>query len=401
MPRRPRVFAEGAIYHVYVRTARRERVFAQAGEAERFLDLVREIKRRDGFAVLAWCVMPSHYHLILRTAEVPLAPSMRLIQGRFAQGYNRRHRSLGSVWQERYKAKLIRETAYVRTAIGYVHLNPVVAGMAEKAKAYRLSGHRALIGQREDGLVDADEALSLFGSRRREALGAYHAVLAALAKTELAQAGTDGWWGVVEGAVEVDPGRVRLDALGATAGGLQRPLLSPMVFLMRACRALGVEAERLASPRRDRATVRLRDLVALVGVERYRITTRALAEELGQSPDHVSRWVGRAGRRKGRRQYVSGGDRPARCRGCRGARSGASAVEAGREGGMSPLALSPPLRSSSIMSTSGDVVPMYLCGATNGTAGSVASTLAFRIAVTTATGSSPSPSTKMGGSWNH
>jgi hypothetical protein len=124
-------------------------------------------------------------------------------------------------------------------------------------------------------------------------------VLAALAKTELAQAGTDGWWGVVEGAVEVDPGRVRLDALGATAGGLQRPVLSPAVFLMRACRALGVEAERLASPRRDRATVRLRDLVALVGVERYRITTRALAEELGQSPDHVSRWVGRAGRRKG------------------------------------------------------------------------------------------------------
>lgn len=86
MPRRPRVFAEGAIYHVYVRTARRERVFAQSGEAERFLDLVREVKRQDGFALLAWCVMPSHYHLVLRTAEVPLSRSMRLIQGHFAQG---------------------------------------------------------------------------------------------------------------------------------------------------------------------------------------------------------------------------------------------------------------------------------------------------------------------------
>ena len=313
MPRWPRVFAEGAIYHVYVRTARRERVFAEEGEAERFLDLVREVKRQDGFVVLAWCVMPSHYHLILRTAEVPLSRSMRLIQGRFAQGYNRRHRTLGSLWQERYKAKVIRDTAYVRTAIGYVHLNPVVAGMADKPKGYLLSGHRALIGQREDGLVDADEALALFGSGRREARSAYRAVLAALAKTEPAQAGANRWSEAAEAALEVDPVRVRLDALGATAGGLQRPVLSPEAFLIRACGALGVEVERLASPRRDRATVRLRDLVALVGVERYRITTRALAEKLGQSPDHVSRWVGRGGRRKGDdsafRQDITGLDR--------------------------------------------------------------------------------------------
>lgn len=299
MPRRPRVFAEGAIYHVYVRTTRREPVFADAGEADRLLDLVREVKRQDKFSVLAWCVMPSHYHLVLRTAEVPLSRSMRLIQGRFAQGYNRRHGSIGSVWQERYKAKLICETVYVRTAIGYVHLNPVVAGIAEKPKDYGLSGHRALIGQRKDGLVDADEALALFGSRQREARGAYRAILAALAKTEPAPSGADRRWDSADGALEVEPGRVRLDALGAAVGAIQRPVLSPEVFLIRACRALGVEPERLGSPSRDRASVRLRDLVALVGVERYRITTRALAEALGQSPDHVSRWIGRALRRKG------------------------------------------------------------------------------------------------------
>ena len=73
MPQRPRVFAEEAIYHIYVRTARPERAFARAGEAGRFLGLVREVKPRGGFAVLAWCVMPSHYHLVLRSAEVPLS----------------------------------------------------------------------------------------------------------------------------------------------------------------------------------------------------------------------------------------------------------------------------------------------------------------------------------------
>ena len=57
--------------------------------------------------------------------------------GALSQGYNRRHRTLGSVSQERYKATLIRDTAYVRTAIRYAHLNPVVAGIAEKPKGYR------------------------------------------------------------------------------------------------------------------------------------------------------------------------------------------------------------------------------------------------------------------------
>ena len=293
------MFAEGAIYHVYVRTARRERVFARSGEAERFLELVREVKRQDGFAVLAWCVMPSHYHLVLRTAEVPLSRSMRLIQGRFAAGYNRRHRTLRSVWQERYKAKLIHDTAYVRTVIGYVHLNPVVAGLANKPEGYRLSGHLVLTGRGADGLVDAGEALSLFGLRPLEARRKYRAVLAGLDRAEPVRAGADGWWEDLAGGVlEVDPARVRLDALGVTAGGLERPPLPADIFLMRACAVLGVEAERLASPRRDRPTVRLRDLVALVGAERYCIPTRALAAALGRNPDHVSRWIGRAGRRK-------------------------------------------------------------------------------------------------------
>ena len=61
MPRAPRVFVEGGIYHVYNRVTRGERVFAEDGEAQRFVELMREIKKRDGLVVLAWCVMSNHY----------------------------------------------------------------------------------------------------------------------------------------------------------------------------------------------------------------------------------------------------------------------------------------------------------------------------------------------------
>ncbi|MGQ9752101.1 MAG: transposase [Thermoanaerobaculaceae bacterium] len=80
---------------MYCRTARHERIFADAREAQALLDIFRDLRDRDGFAILAWSVMPTHYHLALRTGEVPLWRSMRLVQGRFAQSYNQRHKNIG------------------------------------------------------------------------------------------------------------------------------------------------------------------------------------------------------------------------------------------------------------------------------------------------------------------
>ncbi len=81
MPRRPRVFVEGGIYHICCRTARRAPVLADECEAQRFLGVVREVTQRGRFAVLAWCLMPKHHHFVRRTAEVPLWRSMRRIAG--------------------------------------------------------------------------------------------------------------------------------------------------------------------------------------------------------------------------------------------------------------------------------------------------------------------------------
>ncbi len=72
MPRAPRVFVEGGIYHVYNRVTRGERVFAEDGAAQRLVDVMREIKQRDGLVVLAWCVMSNHTHLAARCTSAPL-----------------------------------------------------------------------------------------------------------------------------------------------------------------------------------------------------------------------------------------------------------------------------------------------------------------------------------------
>jgi hypothetical protein len=55
MPRRPRVFADGAIYHVYARFGRGVQVFAEGEGAKHFVAIVADVKRTDGLTVLAWC----------------------------------------------------------------------------------------------------------------------------------------------------------------------------------------------------------------------------------------------------------------------------------------------------------------------------------------------------------
>lgn len=61
MPRRPRVFVEGGIYHVYSRFARGAEVYRGADDADRFLDLLNQVARRDGLTVFAWVLMSNHY----------------------------------------------------------------------------------------------------------------------------------------------------------------------------------------------------------------------------------------------------------------------------------------------------------------------------------------------------
>ena len=80
MGRRPRNLIPGGIYHVYNRVSRGQHVFRDDEEADRFEDLIAGTKKRGDCQILAWCVMSNHYHLAVRTAEVPLSRSMRTIR---------------------------------------------------------------------------------------------------------------------------------------------------------------------------------------------------------------------------------------------------------------------------------------------------------------------------------
>jgi REP element-mobilizing transposase RayT len=301
MPRRPRVFVDGAIYHVYCRFAHGARVFAVPEEAERFLAIAREVKRTDELSILAWCLMPTHYHLAVRTGRLPLWRSLRVIQGRFALVHNRRHRTLGPLWQGRYKARVVDGQDGLDRLLAYIHLNPVKAGLAASPAGYRWSGHRELLGRVRAPLVDVEEALRLYGSRRGAATQAYAAMVRAAGREAWAaeEPGRLPWWGRAAGkAGGLDgPHRPTLDALGAsTAPARVRASLEEILAAVE--QATGLTRERLASGVQDRATVAARELLAVVAVHRCGARVTEVGRCLGRPADTASRWLRRGGERR-------------------------------------------------------------------------------------------------------
>jgi len=67
MARRARAVVEGGLYHVYKPISGGEAFFADPNEAIEFIQIIQNVKRRDGWTVFAWSVVPNHFHLVVRT----------------------------------------------------------------------------------------------------------------------------------------------------------------------------------------------------------------------------------------------------------------------------------------------------------------------------------------------
>ena len=67
MPRQVRIEYEGACYHVMCRGDRREAIFQDEQDRERFLRTLGEAAERSGWRIHAYVLMGNHYHLLLET----------------------------------------------------------------------------------------------------------------------------------------------------------------------------------------------------------------------------------------------------------------------------------------------------------------------------------------------
>jgi putative transposase len=129
--------ADGLVYHAINRGNNRDRVFADAGDFRAFLRALGQTQLRYPFALFGYTLMNNHFHLLLRPDDgQSISRILQSLTVAHTWRYHRRHRSVGHVWQGRFKSPVIQDDDHLLTVLRYVEGNPLRAGLVADLKDY-------------------------------------------------------------------------------------------------------------------------------------------------------------------------------------------------------------------------------------------------------------------------
>ena len=158
MPRTGRGETGGICCHVLNRGNGRQTVFHDEDDYAGFVELMGLACAPAPMRVLAWCLMPNHFHLLLwLRADGDLGRWMQWLMTSHVRGYHRRYRGSGHVWQGRFKsfplerrrptaaqqaAGVIETACPLWTVARYVERNPLRARLVRRAEEWAWSSLR-------------------------------------------------------------------------------------------------------------------------------------------------------------------------------------------------------------------------------------------------------------------
>lgn len=169
-----KTFRAGHYYHIFNRGADKQAIFFNGGDYAQFLKrfklvlglpsvklLVTRIKPLPPktFTILAYCLMPNHFHMLIRqNTDIGVNVLMLKLATSYSTYVNKTYDRVGTLFQDRFKAKLVDNDSYARYVSAYIHNNP------SKPKEYAYSSCRDILGLRNGEICDRELLLSWFGN---------------------------------------------------------------------------------------------------------------------------------------------------------------------------------------------------------------------------------------------
>jgi putative transposase len=156
-------FIQGSYYHIYNRGASRQPIFCEERNYVYLLRLLKSVARECNVAVVAYCLLPNHYHWLLRQdGETPLGKVPARVFGSYSQAFNRAYERTGTLFEGPYKALAVDTDAYFVNLCAYIHLNPVHHGLVDAPDKWPYSNYLEWIEKRPGTLVDRDLVRAYF-----------------------------------------------------------------------------------------------------------------------------------------------------------------------------------------------------------------------------------------------
>jgi len=129
-------------FHVYTRGVAQTDIFRDDEDRRCFLALLARVTHRHEWDMHALCLMTTHYHAVLEATRAHLSAGMQWLNGLYAQTFNKRYARHGHLFGARFGSKTIETEEYLAAACDYVLLNPVRAGLCERAAEWQWNATR-------------------------------------------------------------------------------------------------------------------------------------------------------------------------------------------------------------------------------------------------------------------
>ena len=149
MSRKLPPFVPGGYYHVYNRGAARSRIFASEENYRYLLRWLFYYAREFDVQLVAYCLMPNHYHVLVREKKGNTIPLVfQRLFNRYTKAFNKRTNRSGTLFQGPYRAIHVDRTEYLAHVIRYIHLNPVLAGLVRRPEDWQFSDYRRWVSEK-------------------------------------------------------------------------------------------------------------------------------------------------------------------------------------------------------------------------------------------------------------
>jgi REP element-mobilizing transposase RayT len=157
MSKREIVFLPGQYYHIYNRGANRNAIFHCDDNYLFLLKRIKQCAAEYEIAMIAYCLMPNHYHFVLRQeSEKQISAFVQAIFNSYTKAFNKMYQRTGTLFEERFRAIAIEKFDYLLHLCRYVHRNPLEAGLVTHPAQWQYSNYLEWMRQRNGTLVDKE-----------------------------------------------------------------------------------------------------------------------------------------------------------------------------------------------------------------------------------------------------